>query len=179
MIRATNGRYSQVVLNHSLKNALSSAGIPVISKFNVSAIVEEKDQVTVVAKDGWREEGSFVIGCDGLNSVVRASILKSHNLPVEIVDLIGIVQVSLLLFVLENELKLVRYRSIAQRHITHSTINARLSQHHHVHLWAFFIFHVLFYYIQQVFMVSFISDPKSGPLSGLKSYSSPEAQETQ
>jgi 2-polyprenyl-6-methoxyphenol hydroxylase-like FAD-dependent oxidoreductase len=97
----------------------------VISEFKVSAIVEEEDHVTVVAEDGRREEGSFVIGCDGLNSGVRASILKSHNHPVELVDFTGIVQVRLPLFVLENELKLIQYRSTAQRHITHSTINAR------------------------------------------------------
>lgn len=100
-------------LNHSLKDALSSAGIPVISEFKVSAIVEEEDQVTVEAEDGRRQEGLFVIGCDGLNSVVRSSILKSHNQPVELVDFTGIVQVRLLLFVLENELKLIRYGSTA------------------------------------------------------------------
>ena len=133
-------------LNRFLKDAISSAGIPVISEFKVSAIVEEEDQVTVVAEDGRREEGGFVIGCDGLNSVVRASILKSNNKPVELVEFTGIVQVCLLL-ILENELKLIRCRSTAQRHITHSTINARSSQHHHVHLWSFFIFHVLPHYI--------------------------------
>jgi salicylate hydroxylase len=141
-------------LNRSLKDALSSAGIPVISKFKVSAIVEEEDQITVVAEDGRREEGSFVIGCDGLNSVVGASIIKSHNKPVELVDFTGIVQVRLLLLVLENELNLIRYRSTAQRHIAHPTINARSSQQHYVHLWSFFIFHVLPYYIQQLFMGS-------------------------
>ena len=112
-------------LNRSLKDALFSAGIPVISEFKVAAIFEEEDQVTVVAEDGRREEGSFVIGCDGLNSVVRASILKSHNHPVELVDFTGIVQVRLPLFVLENELKLIQYRSTAQRNITQPTINAR------------------------------------------------------
>ncbi len=138
-------------LSRSLKDALSSAGIPVMSEFKVSAIVEEEDHVTAVAEDGRREEGSFVIGCDGLNSVVRASILKSHNHPVDFVDFTGIVQVLILLFVLENELKLTQYPSKAQRHITHSTINARSSQHHHVHLWFFFIFYVLTYYIQPLF----------------------------
>lgn len=79
-------------LNRFLKDAISSVGIPVISEFKVSAIVEEEDQVTVVAEDGRREEGSFVIGCDGLNFVVRASILKSNNKPVELVEFTGIVQ---------------------------------------------------------------------------------------
>jgi len=38
--------------NRSLKDALFLAGIPVISEFKFPAIVEEEDQVTVVAEDG-------------------------------------------------------------------------------------------------------------------------------
>ncbi|KAE9381867.1 FAD/NAD(P)-binding domain-containing protein [Stipitochalara longipes BDJ] len=79
-------------LNRCLKDALSTAEIPLISEFKVSEIVEGEDQVTVVAEDGRTESGSFVIGCDGINSVVRASILKSHGLPLEHVDFTGIVQ---------------------------------------------------------------------------------------
>ena len=82
-------------LNRHLKNALLSAEVPLMSEFKVSEILEGEDQVTVVAEDGRRETGSFVIGCDGLNSVVRAFILKSHGLPLELVEFTGIVQVRL------------------------------------------------------------------------------------
>jgi len=84
-------------LNRHLKNALLSAEVPLISEFKVSEILEEEDQVTVIAEDGRKETGSFVIGCDGLNSVVRAFILKSHGLPLEPVEFTGIVQVRVLL----------------------------------------------------------------------------------
>jgi salicylate hydroxylase len=80
-------------LNSSLKNALYSAGIPLESEFKVSEIVEDENQVTVTAEDGRKESGSFVIGCDGLNSILRATLLKSHCLPLEPVDFTGIVQV--------------------------------------------------------------------------------------
>jgi len=82
-------------LNQSLKNALSSAGIRLESEFKVSEIVEGENEVTVVAEDGRKESGGFVIGCDGINSVVRTSILNSHGLPLEPVDFTGIVQVRL------------------------------------------------------------------------------------
>jgi salicylate hydroxylase len=91
------------LLNRSLKNALSSAGIPLISGFKVSEIIEEENHVTVVAEDKRKEDGSFVIGCDGLNSVVRAFVLKSHGLPLEPIDFTGIVQVRLAPLVLENK----------------------------------------------------------------------------
>jgi len=80
-------------LNRHLKDALLSAEIPLKSEFKVSEIIEGEDQVTVVTEDGRKESGSFVIGCDGINSVVRAWILNSHGLPTESVNFTGIVQV--------------------------------------------------------------------------------------
>lgn len=86
----------RALVNRSLRNALSSAGIPLISEFKASQIIEGNGRVTIMAEDGRKEEGSFVIGCDGLNSVVRASIMKSYGLPLEPIDFTGIVQVCLL-----------------------------------------------------------------------------------
>jgi 2-polyprenyl-6-methoxyphenol hydroxylase-like FAD-dependent oxidoreductase len=114
------------VLNCSLKNALSSAGIPLISEFKVSQIVEGIDQVTVMAEDGRKEEGSFVIGCDGLSSVVRASIMKSRGLPFEPVNFTGIEQVCLSPSALEN-IEHLTVHSTAQRHLANSTSNVRSS----------------------------------------------------
>ena len=90
-------------LNHHLKNALLSAEVPLVSEFKVSEILEEEEQVTVIAEDGRKETGSFVIGCDGLNSIVRASILDSHGLPPEPVQFTGIVQVRFPLSTLEYQ----------------------------------------------------------------------------
>lgn len=113
-------------LNCSLKDALSSAGIPLVSEFKVLEIIEGEDHVTVVAEDGREESGSFLIGCDGLNSVVRTSVLKSHGSPIEPVDFTGIVQVCPPL-PLENRQKIIEWSSTAQRNLPNPYFNAGLS----------------------------------------------------
>jgi salicylate hydroxylase len=99
-------------LNRHLKDALLSAEIPLKSEFKVSEIIEGEDQVTVVAEDGRKESGSFVIGCDGINSVVRAWILNSHGLPPESVNFTGIVQVRSLPLLLKQTKSELIFNSI-------------------------------------------------------------------
>lgn len=70
-------------LNLALKNGCLAANIPVLEGWKLADIIETEDGVTAISQDGRQEEGSFLIGCDGIRSATRTLVLKGHGLTEE------------------------------------------------------------------------------------------------
>jgi 2-polyprenyl-6-methoxyphenol hydroxylase-like FAD-dependent oxidoreductase len=86
-------------LNLALKEAVLKAGIEIKEGWKLESIGEvprndnETGVVVAIAEDGRREEGEFLVGCDGIKSAVRSLVLFSHGLPEGEVEFTGLTQV--------------------------------------------------------------------------------------
>lgn len=82
----------RTALNLALKDKCLAAGITVLEGWNLQKIIESKNGVTAIAKDGRQEEGSFLIGCDGIKSVTRSLVLRTHGIGEEEATFTGLTQ---------------------------------------------------------------------------------------
>lgn len=80
-------------LNLALEDALVEAGMPVLSGWKLKEIIETENGATAIAEDGRKEKGSFLIGCDGIKSVVRRLVLKGHSIEEGEAEFTGLTQV--------------------------------------------------------------------------------------
>jgi salicylate hydroxylase len=81
-------------LNLALKNELEREQIELRERWQLRNIIEKENGVVAVAVDGRIEEGSFLIGCDGIKSVTRSLILAQHGLSPEDASFTGLAQVN-------------------------------------------------------------------------------------
>ena len=85
-------------LNLGLKNAVLEAGIELREGWKLVDVDERDGKVVAISEDGRREEGDFLVGCDGIHSSVREVVLRSHGVVGrEEVEFTGLTQVCLLL----------------------------------------------------------------------------------
>ena len=87
----------RTTLNLALKNELESAQIVLREGWQLKDIIEKESGVVATAVDGRIEEGSFLIGCDGIKSVTRTLVLAQHGLLEEQASFTGLTQVRSLL----------------------------------------------------------------------------------
>jgi salicylate hydroxylase len=83
-----------MTLNLALKEALSHAGIKVHEGWKLKDIIESEHGIEAISEDGRREEGSFLIGCNGIKAVSRSLILAKDALPDETASYTGLTQAS-------------------------------------------------------------------------------------
>ncbi|KAF8858840.1 monooxygenase FAD-binding protein [Acephala macrosclerotiorum] len=82
----------RTALNLALKDKCLAADIPVLEGWNLQNLIESKDGVTAIAKDGRQEKGLFLIGCDGIRSVTRSLVRRSHGINEEEATFTGLTQ---------------------------------------------------------------------------------------
>lgn len=83
----------RTTLNLALKEELENAGIQVHEGWKLKEIIESENGVEAASEDGRSEEGSFLIGCDGLKAVSRSLILAKHGISEEAETYTGLIQV--------------------------------------------------------------------------------------
>lgn len=81
-------------LNLALKNELEREQIDLREGWHLKNIIEKEDGVVAIAVDGRIQEGSFLIGCDGIKSIVRSLVLAQHGLSQGDASFTGLTQVS-------------------------------------------------------------------------------------
>jgi salicylate hydroxylase len=84
----------RVTLNLILKDACVAAGIPVLEGWKLQDIIEDSKGVTAISSDGRKEHGDFLIGCDGLKSATRKSILKGYGIDEAEASFTGLIQIA-------------------------------------------------------------------------------------
>jgi salicylate hydroxylase len=82
------------VLNLALKEALKEAGIPLIEGWKLANVIEDGDSVTAISADGRQENGSFLVGCDGIRSMTRKILLEQRGIREAEPVFTGLVQVA-------------------------------------------------------------------------------------
>lgn len=80
------------VLNLLLKDACLAASIPVLEGWKLKDVIEDENGVTAIAEDGRKQEGAFLVGCDGLKSATRKSILEGYRINEAEASFTGLIQ---------------------------------------------------------------------------------------
>lgn len=70
----------RTILNLALKDELARQNIELHEGWILANISEYHDKVLVISEDGRSEEGSFLVGCDGIKSVTRQLVLAQHGI---------------------------------------------------------------------------------------------------
>lgn len=81
-------------LNLALKDILIEQNIELREGWKLKSLIETEDKVVAISETGDRVEGSFLIGCDGIKSVIRDLILTQHGLSQGEADYTGLTQVT-------------------------------------------------------------------------------------
>lgn len=84
----------RTTMNLALKEALAHAGIKVHEGWKLKDIIESEHGIEAISEDGRREEGSFLVGCDGIKAVSRSLLLAKHSIPEETASYTGLTQAS-------------------------------------------------------------------------------------
>jgi salicylate hydroxylase len=84
----------RTTINMMLKNSLHDLEVDVREGWELLNIKEEEDSVTAYFNEGRSVTGSFLIGCDGIKSATRESLLRMHGIKEEPPSYTGLTQVS-------------------------------------------------------------------------------------